>query len=423
MNLDLQLRDADRSFHRQTTINGLAGRPVTSNLQPLHASVLRDFVSYMKGLYFAVAEMARNPQKRQAVGRKSEIEDLFPRLCSHFLPWLNASRYPPAHVIIARARLWRKQPIPELETIYETVGELAGKGLPKEGVWFVIGLCESIFRPLRAVELALESLFPDFLLTRGKAWPPSPVTLELLKSDFLRQWQENEKRYGSGWVLVAGSTPLRIRNRPKLIAPWVTGVAVKRWLMLETIGAKEAEDLAVQLTALLLVQEVRPEELRHWEGLLDKAEITAGENKVPLVAGIISAARRVVARQLPVDFVQPKEFLAELPLDAGGCNQIRLILEQAWGTEKRSTRKLLAQDYSREVQAGGLKGREKGNVVNCNLCMESVNVKELWKHLQEVHDVEEDDMDLSERGNLIRRKSTGETLATWDKVTRHKRTT
>jgi hypothetical protein len=378
----------------------------------------RDITSYKKGSPFAVPEMARNPQKRQSVGRKSEIKDLFSRLCSHYSPWLNASRYPPAHVTIARARLWRGQPIPGLETVYETVGRLGEKGLPKEGIWFVIGLCESIFRPLRAVELAIESLFPEFLLSRGKAWPPSPVAFELLKSDFLRQWQESEKRYGRGWVLVAGATPLRIRHRPRLIAPWVTGVAVKRWLMLETIGAKEAEDLAVQLTALLLVQEVRPEELRHWEGLLDKAEITTGEKKVPLAAGIISAARRVVARQLPIDFVQPKEFLDEFPLDAGVCNQIRLILEQAWGTEKRSARKPLAQDISREVQAGGPKGRENGNVVNCNLCKESLDGKEVWKHLQEVHDVEEDDMVVSERGNWIRRKSTRETLATWAKVTR-----
>jgi hypothetical protein len=384
---------------------------------------LRGITFCIKGSPFAVPEMARNPQQRQSVGRKSKIEDLFSRLCSHYAPWLKASRYPPAHVIIARARLWREQPIPELETVYESVERLGEKGLPKEGVWFVIGLCESIFRPLRAVELALESLFPDFLLTQGKAWPPSPVALELLKSDFLQQWQEKEKRYGTGWVLVAGSTPLRIRHRPKLIAPWVTGVAVKRWLMLETIGAKEAEDLAVELAALLLVQEVRPEELRHWEGLLDKVEITTGEKKVLLTAGIISAARRVVARQLPIDFVQPKEFLDELPLDAGVCNQIRLILEQAWGTEKRSARKPLAQDTSREVQAGGLKGREKGNVVNCNLCKESLEAVEVWKHLQEAHDVAEDDIDLSERGNWIRRKSTGETLGTWVKVTRHKRTT
>jgi hypothetical protein len=326
-------------------------------------------------------------------------------------------------VTIARARLWRKQPIPELEMVYETVGKLVGKGLPKEGVWFVIGLCESIFRPLRAVELAIEPLFPEFLLSRGNAWPPSPLAFELLKSDFLRQWQEKEKLYGRGWVLVAGATPLRIRHRPKLIAPWVTGAIVKKWLMLEKIKAEETEDLAVQLTALLLVQEVRPEELRHWEGLLDKAEITTGEKKVPLVAGIISAARRVVARQLPIDFVQPKEFLDELPLDAAVCDQIRLILEPAWGTEKRSVRKPLAQDNSREVKAGGLRGREKENVVTWNLCQRSLEAGEGWSHFQQVHDVEEDDMDLSERGNLIRRKSTGETLATWAKVTRRKRTT
>ena len=383
---------------------------------------LRDITSYTKGSSFAVPEMARNPQKQQSVGRKSEIEDLFFRLCSHYSPWLNASRYPPAHVIIARARLWREQSIPDLETVYETVGKLGEQGLPKEGVWFVIGLCESIFRPVRAVELALESLFPEFLLTRGKTWPPSPVEFEFLKSDFLRLWQESEKRNGRGWVLVAGSTPLGIRQRPKLIAPWVTGVAVKRWLMLEKIGAEEAEDLAVRLTALLLVQKVRPEELRHWEGLLDKAEITTGEKKVPLAAGIISAARRVAALQLPIDFVHPKEFLDELPLDAAVCNQIRLILEQAWRTEKRSARKPLAQDNGREVQAGELKGREKGNVVNCNLCKESLEQLEVWEHFQELHDIEKDDMELSDRGNWIRRKSTGETLATWARVTQPKRT-
>ena len=114
-----------------------------------------------------LCEMTQKPLREERVTKKSESDALFARLSALYAPWPTPGRYPPSAIVIERARVWRRQRSLDGTLLGEAIEKLAGKGLSQEGVWFLIGLCESSFRSLRAAELALEPLFPDLLHTRS----------------------------------------------------------------------------------------------------------------------------------------------------------------------------------------------------------------------------------------------------------------
>jgi len=375
-----------------------------------------------------IREMAKKSLAPAGVTRKSESDTLFARLYALYAPWPSPGRYPPSTIVIERARVWRGQRSPDGKLLGEVIEKLAGRSLAREGVWFLIGLCESSFRSLRAVELALEPLFPDLLHTRSHEWPPSATARELLKSDFRQQWKEKVQSHGQGWWLAAGPTPLPIRHRPGLIAPWVAGVAVKRWLLLEKMPQDQANDLALQLAAALLDQKIHLNELQHWQDLVERITLSSEDGELLLPAYLVQHARAYVSQQTPIDMLTPTEFLRVCPIPLSVCDQFREIIQRAWSLRTIRLRRLAPQalppqtrtidepfsDPSpTEEEQTQDESQDRGVKVACSLCNEKRGPREIFDHLWEAHGVPKDQTDIQAGHKRIRRKITGETLATW----------
>ena len=115
------------------------------------------------------------PSQAQRVREKSEIDDLFSRIMTLYdpgpLPPLSLPMFQGAEIPVllfptlqvAQARVWRNLEGPHSEELKAAIEAVHLCGLARDQVCFLIGLCEALFRPLRAVDLALERLFPDFL--------------------------------------------------------------------------------------------------------------------------------------------------------------------------------------------------------------------------------------------------------------------
>ena len=374
--------------------------------------------------------MAKKSLQPEGVTRKSEIDALFARLSALYAPWPSPGRYPPWNIVIARARVWRRQRSPDGKRLAEGIEQLAGRGLAREGVWFLIGLCESSFRSLRAVEYALEHLFPDFLDTGSNPWPPSAAARELLNSAFRQLWKEKEKTDGKAWWLAAGPLPLPIWHRPGLIAPWVTGVTVKRWLLLDKVPQDAAEALALQLVDALLDQKIRSDELRHWQDLLGKVSVPIDGRQQPLPAHLIDQVRSYVLQQIPIDLLSPTEFLTGFPIPLSACDQFRQILQRAWTPASLRPRGAATQtippqarrisepftDPSHsELDRTGDASLDREVMFACSLCTEQVGPMEILDHLWDEHGVPKDHIDVQTGHKQIRRTITGQILATWSK--------
>ena len=372
--------------------------------------------------------MTQKPLRQERVTKKSESDALFARLYALYAPWPTPGRYPPSAIVIERARVWRRQRSLDGTRLGEAIEKLAGKGLSQEGVWFLICLCESSFRSLRAAELALEPLFPDLLHTRSHHWPPSATARELLKSDFRQLWKEKEHSHGQGWWLAAGPTRLPIRHRPGLVAPWVTGVVVKRWLLLEKMPQDQAEDLALQLAAALLDQKIRSNELQHWQDLLERITLPSEDGQLLLPAYLVQHARAYVSQQTPIDMLTPTECLRACPIPLSACDQYGEIVQRAWSLPTVRPRGLAPKalppqartihepftdpSHSEQEQIED-ESQDRDVMVACSLCNEQRRPTEIFDHLWEAHGVPKDQTDVQTGHRRIRRKITGQTLATW----------
>jgi hypothetical protein len=392
--------------------------------------------------------------KKPRVTKKSEIDTLFSLLIDLYAP----SRLPPLHLpifqrvqvpvllfptlLIAQARAWRGWKTPHSEQLKAVMEPIAAKGISWGGVRILIALCEAQFRPMRALELSLEGLFLAFLYEKIHHWPPSSEALELLKHDFRYLWKEKEKTDETGWVLAAAETPLPIGHRPRLLAPWVAGPTVKRWLLQKSVPEAEAELLALQLTTTLLGQKVRPIELQHWQDILDDIEIPSGGGRtMPLPAYLIDCI--LSAKDLDRQFEwgclpTPATFVSTFPIDSQACARFGRKLSEAWTPrEERSknfpgpqivykgreiTEPHTLQDQEEVPSAEDRAPEEKPSLqrqalFTCCLCQgQNVGPEIFLPHLENEHSVPASEVSVINGRKELRRKVTGELLARWREI-------
>ena len=364
------------------------------------------------------------PSKPQRVRGKSEIDDLFFRLLSLYqpgpfpplsLPMFKDAKAPVLifpTVQIAQARVWRNLAGPSSEELTAAIDAVSVRGLDREQVCFLIGLCEALFRPLRAVELALEKLFPDFLFSRHATWPPSRVARDLLASDFRRLWKDEEKTYGSGWVLAAGGVPLCVQHRPALFAPWVAGIVVERWLKIKGASECEGSELASRLIAVLLGREIRLEELRHWAALLETVLVPTDHGKA-LLPGYL--AEPMVRLNSPIwsDQFTPTVLLELASFDREACEQFSKILQRAW-KEPKQPKKGLPAHLRRVRQAATSAEPEVGFLFPpCLRCKHMVKPESIYEHLDEAHGIDKSLVEAFPNRRELRLIGTGEVLYRW----------
>lgn len=305
---------------------------------------------------------------------------------------------------IAQARVWRNWEGPASQELKSAIDAASFGGLDREQVGFLIGLCEALIRPLRAVELALEKLFPHFLFSRSTTWPPSAVVCDLLAHDFRQRWKEEEKVYRREWVLAAGKVPLRLKHRPALIAPWVVGATLKRWLALKGATGEQAIKQASGLTAVLFGREVRAEEFRHWTDLVENILVATEGGNVTLPGYLIKAISRENTTSWP-EQMTPAFFLEAFPIDVAACEQLAHLLKRAWlnHDQKKKTARTM-----RRMKL------DNHRVFSCCLCeRKQITTDTIWPHLRDVHHIAEADIEIPDRSYEIRQDGTGTIVATW----------
>jgi len=390
------------------------------------------------------------PSKSQRVREKSEIDDLFFRLMTLYhpgpLPPLSLPIFQGAEVPVllfptlqvAQARVWRNLEGPSSEELKSVIDLVSFRGLDREQVGFLIGLCEALFRPLRAVEVALEKLFPDFLYSRCTTWPPSAVACDLLARDFRQRWKEEEKIFGKEWVLAAGHTPIPLKHRPAPIAPWVVGVVLKRWLVSLTTEPEEATTLAIGAASVLLNRPIRVEELHHWEGILDKILVTTDHGKALLPGYLMNPMTRLRAPFSASQFEQltPGRFLEFFPIDNDACAHFAHILGQAWTPPEQKRPKPVPPQLPREARriseaaAPPIADRspessdEEGSAEEdsaeeiqcrpCGLCNHYVPVSDIYRHLEEAHSISREDVESFPNRKELRSRKTKKLLYRWE---------
>ena len=354
------------------------------------------------------------PKKTQAVRKKSETGGLFQEICKHYDPFHRCFLPFPLSVI-AQARAWRGHTPPD-ETLLETsLTALVKKELDEGYIKLLMAYCESAFRPIRAAELALEKLLPGMLFTRSTYWPPSSEGFVLLESDFWNQLKVLEGKSWKRWVLAAGSVPLNIHGRPPLVAPWIVGATIKRWLAIKKVSDTEAEALALDLASVLLGRGIRPEELRHWESLLNTVAVTLDDKTKVLLPGyLIDIGQRMKPNEMGWGGTVgtnwgPKDFLKSVPLDEAACEELAKAIQKGW---KRPTKPTLSR--TRKPQNGvTLEPSVEPEIpmhATCDLCSKTIELHNAYKHLEEAHGISHDEIEADPSRHELRRVGTQEVL-------------
>jgi len=198
--------------------------------------------------------------------KKSDRGDLLTELSRLYAPLWRPDLSEP-RLTVARARVWRGHPLPDAGRLDAAIETIERGGIPCSDLALLLCLCEVLFRYLRAVEAKLEAVMPTWIGQRVTGKPGQGPQHALLETDFERLWRDGARKEGTAWVLAAGETPLPIRHRPRLVAPWVVGVVVTRWLRLKGLTEQMALYATLPLVGVLLVQRVRPADLHHWDTL------------------------------------------------------------------------------------------------------------------------------------------------------------
>jgi hypothetical protein len=377
-----------------------------------------------------MAKPAKNSFPPPAVAKKSEIDTLFAQLCALYGS-VHGHRVFIPEQLIAQARVWRRQRTPDPQALMGVLDTLAAKGLSLHKSGFLIGLCESLFRPLRAAELALEQGFPALLQRGCEAWPPTSAERALLISEFRQQWKAQEAWYGGEWVLAVGPTPLSLHGRPQFIAAWVAGVAVQRGLMLSSASEAEARESALQLVTVLLGRAARSDEIQAWRARLERIQVPTEAGARVLPAVLIQMTRVAELPTFLARTISPAWFLNAVSLPPEVCEQMVAMVSGRWMPGRtRVHRKPIAPLPTQvrrltEAATSPVEDEEppseEGTLLksvwfSCRGCTEKgMTGDEICVHLEEAHNVRGDLLDIHERRQEIRRKDTGEVLATWRK--------
>lgn len=379
-----------------------------------------------------MAKSAKKSLPSRADAKKSEIDALFAKLCGLYGP-VHSHRVFIPDQLIAQARVWRGQRTPDPPALMEVLDSLTVKGLSLSKSSFLIGLCESLFRPLRAAELALEQGFPALLQRGCAAWPPTAAEKALLLSEFRQQWKAQEAWCGGEWILAVGPTPLSLHGRPQFIAAWVAGVTVQRGLMLSSLSEAEARESALQLVTVLLGRPVRSDELHPWQARLERIQVPTEAGASVLPAVLIQMTRVAELPTFLAQTITPAWFLNAVSLPPEVCEQMVAMVSGRWSPDrtpvphKRSAtrpsqvRRLTEAATWPEEGEEPLSLSEEGTPLKsvwftCHSCTnKELTGDEILLHLEEAHDVREDLLDIHEQRQEIQRKDTGAVLATWRK--------
>jgi hypothetical protein len=345
-----------------------------------------------------------NPAQIQGVTGKAKTEDLFQSICDRYDPFQSRFVSFPLSVV-AQARVWRGHDLPEEKRLAEHLKAFIERGFTDNQVERLIAYCESAIRPIRAAELKTEELLPEMLYTKSATWPPNSAGFVLLETEFFAQMKIFETKVGKGWVLAAGAIPLSIHGRPPLIAPWVVGVTMKRWLIIKKIPDMESESLALALVAILLGRTIRPEELRHWESLLNEIEVTDNNALKALLPGyLIDIGSRMQPKgigsrvTIESDWT-PSRYLQSIPFDESSVRALAKVIQKGWrhhmGTKTSPT-------SVNEIRA------------ICNLCTCSITLWDVYDHFRDIHGILRDQIETEAVRRELRRARTKEVLLRYD---------
>lgn len=335
-------------------------------------------------------------QQRQAVIKKSEIDDLFSRLYRLYAPSIVAP-LPFPLLQIAQARAWRGHHEPGQEELSRGIEGVASAGMPWQELVVLIALGEALFRPMRAVELVLEAGFPDFFSMRTEELSHSAAAENLLRGDFHEQYQMVSREMGNAWVLAAGGVYISIRGRPSLLSPKVIGATVAVRLHRDGVKQSKAAGVAARLASVLLNRPidrpVRPHEVEQWCASLYQVKVQGETPLTQYLADPFQALHdggtMVRDNILFPAQVAPAYFL-------GACN-LPISTFVDFGRLERFVEEKI----------------HKNSLLFCRQCdAEDMTTEQLWSHLENEHGVPPSLLDIKYTRGEVRHKDTRKLLAT-----------
>ncbi len=341
---------------------------------------------------------------------KSKIRDLLDRLGQLYGQIRLLAPYPFPLLHIARARVWRGFPLPANDELLAAMEQAAQRGMSDIEVSALIVVTETLFRSLKAVELAVEGVFPAFAEKwAGDFMPVKTYESTLADVEFMQLWEMRAREVGEGWVLAAGRRPIWIGGRPSLVSPKILGSAVAERLQLEGAPETAALETAARLESVLAGDEVRLEQVRHWQriyrGILVRLP---NEDMVPLTRHL-AYPLRPLGSEPPLSpergfqlyealyAMSPADYLRQWRLPPSACADFAGTM---WRGPYRSS-------------TDG-RGRAKGvDLFSCSRCdADEMLAESFWLHLREHHGLSDDVMRTVDGANEVR-DSTGTLLGKW----------
>jgi hypothetical protein len=362
------------------------------------------------------------PAQFPRLREKSKNHDLFLAICKHYDPFQKRCVSFPLSVM-AQARVWRRHVLPDENVLVKSLAALAEKGFREGQVELLIAYCESAIRPMKVAELEVEKLLPEMLFTKSATWPPNSAGFALLETEFFNQLKFFENTFGKRWVVITNAAPLSIQGRPPLIAPWAVGVTMKRWLTIKRILEKESETLAVDLASVLLGRLVRPEELRHWESLLNQVEITHEDGFKTLLPGyLIDIGSRIQRMEIgggmfaTYDWT-PARYIKCIDLDEEATKALAKAVQKGWKrASTTSSKRRLAKTKARRQPLLSSDQYSEFQSLTCLRCHENISMTELYTHLNTVHRIEKREIESIPEKRELRIYGTREVLFRWEEA-------
>ena len=346
---------------------------------------------------------------KYGVVTKAEIDTLFERL-----RYLYEDLYTPIPRIalpfplqlVARVRVWRGQTVPDAGRFLKAVESVARNGMSPVEVETLVMVNETLFRPMRAVELELEA--QDWT-AKFFGWARTEIS-PVARLQFRQLWQETAAEVGEEWYLAARRRPLSISGKPALIAPKITGAVIARRLQDEGIQESSALNAGAVLEAVLMGRQLLPADIpvaarkvKHWRDVF-------GGVQVPRSEGGMSLTRYLA---YPLEIVQQKKWIS------GGRFQ------SAWTTPTDVLTEWVLPIATCADFAGLFWRRGPDTLAACQLCdTEEMPLEEIWRHLETDHAIPGDVLEVPDTrpirslsspwyANEIRRKEDGEAVAKW----------
>ncbi len=284
--------------------------------------------------------------------------------------------------LVAQARLWRGFPLPDATALGQAFQGLAQHGMPAWEAQILVMVTESLVRPMRPVELAVERLLPRFFAEQTDRGRMAELAQATAQRAFRWLWEEKTREVGDGWLLAATRRPLWVRGRPGFHAPKVAGAAVAERLELEGTARDAAVLAAAGLVSVLTGHPVLPKTIAYWRQVFRGVSVRQGEERISLpryfaypLTRLGEAEQDTINRRAILNQLTPTAFLETwaLPI-ATGADLASLFWRQ--GPTKRAA---------------------------CQLCdTEEMPLETLYEHLTQTHGIPGTAITLPERRSIPR---------------------